>query len=247
MNIITDIYDKLLVYNDTKINFIVDINNIVWFKFSNIANILEYKNRNDIVRDVIDKKHKKHIKDIKTEYNLTITQPDTVYINEPGLYKLLIRSRMKKAEIFQTWLIEDALPKLRTAGKFVVDDETKLKIKNLNNKIKLLTKTNKILKNNLTKNKYPSGMHFYVLKDDGMYKIGYTKDLNKRLAVYNTGKANIAKYSYYKRTDCAKQIEECMKSLLNEYIYKSDKEFYKCSLNKILKKVKECLEIENNC
>ena len=99
----------------------------------------------------------------------------------------------------------------------------------------------------MTKNKYPKGMHFYVLKDDGMYKIGYTKDLTKRLATYNTGNANKAEYSYYKKTECAKEIEECMKALLNEYIYKSDKEFYKCILNKILTEVRKCFRLEKTC
>ena len=37
---------------------------------------------------------------------------------------------------------------------------------------------------------------------------------------------NKASYSYYKKTDCAKEIEECMKALLNEYIYKSNYTFY---------------------
>jgi predicted GIY-YIG superfamily endonuclease len=99
----------------------------------------------------------------------------------------------------------------------------------------------------MTKNKYPKGMHFYVLKDEGMYKIGYTKDLTKRLATYNTGNANKASYTYYKKTDCAKEIEECMKALLNEYIYKSDKEFYNCSLNKILTEVRKCFKLEKTC
>ena len=67
----------------------------------------------------------------------------------------------------------------------------------------------------MTKNKYPKGMHFYVIKDDGKYKIGYTGDLTKRLATYNTGKANKSIYSYYKKTECAEEIEECMKALLN--------------------------------
>jgi predicted GIY-YIG superfamily endonuclease len=99
----------------------------------------------------------------------------------------------------------------------------------------------------MIKNKYPKCMHFYVLKDDDMYKIGYTKDLAKRLSTYNTGKANKAIYSYYKKTYCAKEIEECMKALLNDFIYKSTKEFYNCSLNKILKEVRKCFKLEKTC
>ena len=139
------------------------------------------------------------------------------------------------------------MPKLRQYGKYEVDIKTKTKIKNLNHKISLLTKSNTKLKQNMTKNKYPKGMHFYVLKDEDMYKIGYTKDLTKRLATYNTGNANKASYTYYKKTDCAKEIEECMKALLNEYIYKSDKEFYNCSLKKILTEVRKCFKLEKTC
>lgn len=247
MDNIIDIYNKILYFKNDGINFILDIDNIIWFKFSNIAYILEYKDRNDVLKKHVDKKYRKHIKNIKTNQEIIKQKPDTVYINESGLYKLLIRSRMKKAEKFQTWLIEQALPKLRQYGKYEVDIKTLAKIKKLNHKISLLTKSNKQLKKNLTKNKYPKGMHFYVLKDEDMYKIGYTKDLNKRLATYNTGKANKAIYSYYKKTDCAKEIEECMKALLNEYIYKSDKEFYNCSLNKILKEVRKCFKLEKEC
>ena len=38
-----------------------------------------------------------------------------------------------------------------------------------------------------------------------------------------------------------------MKALLNEYIYKSDKEFYNCKLTLILKELRKCLKIEKNC
>jgi len=31
MNTIIDLYNKLLVYNETNISFIIDINNIIWF------------------------------------------------------------------------------------------------------------------------------------------------------------------------------------------------------------------------
>lgn len=247
MDSVINIYNKILYFKDEEINFILDIDNIIWFKFSNIAQILEYKDRNDVLKKHVDKKYRKHIKNIKTNQEIIKQKPDTVYITESGLYKLLIRSRMKNAEKFQTWLIEQALPKLRQYGKYEVDIKTKTKIKILNHKISLLTKSNTKLKQNMTKNKYPKGMHFYVLKDEDMYKIGYTKDLTKRLATYNTGNANKASYTYYKKTDCAKEIEECMKALLNEYIYKSDKEFYNCSLKKILTEVRKCFKLEKTC
>lgn len=247
MNTIIDLYNKLLVYDENNFSFIIDKTNTIWFKLADVTDILQYKSRKDVIRDIIDKKYRKHLRDIETIHEVDRRQENTVYINEPGLYKLVIKSKMKMAKEFQIWLIEDALPKLRKFGFYEVDNKTKNKIKNLNHKISLLTKSNNKLKQNMTKNKYPKGMHFYILKDEGMYKIGYTKDLNKRLSTYNTGKANKAEYSYYKKTDCAKEIEECMKSLLNEYIYKTNKEFYKCSLNKILKEVRKCLKIEKNC
>jgi prophage antirepressor-like protein len=247
MNTIIDLYNKLLVYDKNNINFIIDVNNIIWFRLADITNILKYKSRKDVIRDMIDKKYSTHLRYIVTNQEIDKTQQNSIYLNEPGLYKLLIKSKMKIAEQFQTWLIELALPKLRKHGYYEIDAKTNAKIKKLNNKISLLTKSNKKLKQNMTKNKYPHGMHFYIIKDDSMYKIGYTKDLTKRLATYNTGKANKSTYSYYKKTNCAKEIEECMKALLNEYIYKSDKEFYNCSLSILLKEVRKCLKLEKNC
>ncbi len=148
---------------------------------------------------------------------------------------------MTKAREFQKWLITDALPKLRKYGKYEVDKKTKEKIHNLNNQIK-------ILRHNLSKNKkYPTGYHVYIIKDDNKYKIGYTKDLNKRLEVYNTGRANKAEYAYYKETKCAKEIEKCMKAKLTEYLYKSNKEFYDCNIKKIISIIKKCLNIEKKC
>ena len=247
MNTIIDLYNKILVYDKNNISFIIDTTNIIWFRLADITDILNYKSRTDVIRDMIDKKYRKALKNIDTTQEIDRRRPDTIYITESGLYKLLIRSRMKLAEKFQEWLVDDALPKLRQYGKYTIDTKTQTKIKKLNHKIFLLTKTNKQLKKNMTKNKYPKGMHFYVLEDDGMYKIGYTKDLSKRLLTYNTGKANKAEYSYYKKTDCAKEIEECMKALLNEYIYKSNKEFYNCSLNKILTEARKCFKLEKSC
>ena len=52
MDTIIDIYNKILYFNDDEIKFIYDKNDVVWFKFSNIASILEYKDRNDVLKNM---------------------------------------------------------------------------------------------------------------------------------------------------------------------------------------------------
>jgi superfamily II DNA or RNA helicase len=100
-NTIIDIYNKTLFYNKFEIKFILDTDNLLWFKFSDIASILEYKDRNDVLKKHVDKKYRKHIKNIETKHNIEKQKPDTVYITECGLYKLLIKSCMKKADEFK--------------------------------------------------------------------------------------------------------------------------------------------------
>ena len=245
MNTILDIYNSVLKYNNNEINFIIDFDGNIWFKFINITKMLNYKSRKDALR-LIKKENKKLIKNIKT-INKTDNHPNTVFINEIGLYTFLIKSKMKEALNFQLWLVSDVLPNLRKFGKYEVNKKIKTKLKNLNNKIKELEKANLILKNNMTKNKYPIGEHVYVILDDSKYKIGYTKNLKKRLEVYNTGKANKSTFVYYKKTKCAYEIELCVKALLNKYIYKSNKEFYNCSLDKIIEAINKCIKIEKKC
>lgn len=75
----------------------------------------------------------------------------------------------------------------------------------------------------MIKNKYPIGTHIYIIEDEGLYKIGYTNNLKKRIATYNTGKSNKIDFAYYKKTKCGKEIELCLKAMLIKYIYKSKK------------------------
>jgi len=135
MNTIIDLYNKLLVYDKNNINFIIDVDNIIWFRLADITDILKYKSRKDVIRDMIDKKYRKQLRDIITNQEVDRTQENSIYLNEPGLYKLLIKSKMKVADMFQTWLIDQALPKLRKYGHYEDDAKKHAKIKKLNNKI----------------------------------------------------------------------------------------------------------------
>ena len=248
MNSIIDIYNNILKYNNNNIDFVIDINGLIWFKFLSICKILNYKSSKDTLRDHVFKENKIKLKDLKLIFKRT-EHGDTIYINESGLYNLLFKSKMKKAVDFRLWIINEVLPNLRKYGKYEVNKKIKEKLKNLNNKIKKLQKSNEILKNNMTKNKYPIGGHIYVLLDEqyNKYKIGYTNNLKKRLEVYNTGKANKINFAYYKKTKCPTELELCVKALLNKYIYRSNKEFYNCSLEKIIEAIGKCIKVEKKC
>ena len=246
MDTIIDLFNNTLIYNSNKIDFLIDIENNIWFKFISISKLLNYKSNKDALRDLVNKENKKLLKKIKVLTKIK-DHPNTVFINEKGIYSFLIKSRMKNAKDFQLWLINEVLPNLRKYGKYELNKKIKLKLKNLNKKIKILEKNNKILKTNMTKHKYPRGTHIYIIEDDNKYKIGYTDDLEKRLQTYNTGKADKLNYVYYKKTKCGKEIEICLKAMLNKYIYKSNKEFYNCSLDIIIKKILKCIKIEKDC
>ena len=45
-------------------------------------------------------------------------QDTSVYISEPGLYALILRSRKPEAEAFQDWVVETVLPEIRAQGSY---------------------------------------------------------------------------------------------------------------------------------
>lgn len=105
-------YTNIFEYDNKNINYELDNNGKYWFKFSDIANMLEYKSKGDTLRDHVQNENKKKLKDIrKMNKNNLNEQPATVYINESGLYGLLIKSRMKNANNFKLWLINNLLLK----------------------------------------------------------------------------------------------------------------------------------------
>ena len=72
-------------------------------------------------------------------------QPDTIYINESGLYSLLLSSRTQKAKKFIKWIKNDVLPLIRQNNIFSTDSE----ITKLQKEINKLEKENNILRNDL--------------------------------------------------------------------------------------------------
>jgi hypothetical protein len=74
------------------------------------------------------------------------------------------------------------------------------------------------------------------------YRIGKTDNMNKRISVHNTHSIHNKKVVHYVELSCPLQLETCLRSMLYNYRYKNNKDYYKCSFNKIKKAFDKCLE-----
>jgi len=105
-NIDMDIYQDLsknhIRYGNKIISIIIDSKDNIWFSAKETALALGYKNTKGATKNAIRKNVLK--RDRKQLHSIDALNkkghPHTLYINEPGLYRLMIRCRLKKAEKF---------------------------------------------------------------------------------------------------------------------------------------------------
>ena len=80
-----------------------------------------------------------------------------------------------------------------------------------------LEESNKNLKNNQKNIIYPIGASLYIIKkrknNKTYYKIGYTKNLNKRLKTYNTSEIDKIYFNYYILLE-DNTIDKCIKKII---------------------------------
>ena len=86
----------------------------IWFRAKTVANILKYSNQRKAIIDHVDSEDKLTLNEIKFRSNeslpLNWNTQNTIYINESGLYSLVLRSDMDEAKKFKRWVIKEVLP-----------------------------------------------------------------------------------------------------------------------------------------
>lgn len=225
-----------------KIIVIIDNTNIIWFNAKQICISLEYKQAKQAIINNVEQIDKIQLKNMNISFDMQ-QQPDSIYINESGLYTLLITSKNKKSKKFIKWITTEVLPSLRQKNIFSPDKD----ITKLLKKINELEIKNKLLQNDLKLEKFPEGALVYVIEDmdiDGeiYYRIGKTDNMNKRIQIHNTHSIHKKKVVHYVELLCPLQLETCIRSLLYKYRYKNKKDYFKCKLKKIIKAFDKCIE-----
>ena len=101
----SNILDEVFTYENNELS-VIKKGDDIWFKAKTIAEILEYKNTREAIIDHVDSEDKMTLKDInyRSSKKLPPKNDHTIYINESGLYSLIMRSKMEKAKEFQKWV-----------------------------------------------------------------------------------------------------------------------------------------------
>jgi prophage antirepressor-like protein len=110
--------DEEQLMNDVRT---IDIDNEIWFVANDVAKILGYAKPNNAIST--------HCKEKGTLKQGILTQggmQEMILINEPNVYRLIIKSQLPSAEKFENWLFEEVIPSIRKKGFYGKIDRTQL-------------------------------------------------------------------------------------------------------------------------
>ena len=122
------IIEKVFKYEVTELP-VIKYEDEIWFKAVVVASILKYTNQRKAIRDHVDPEDKIKLSELmsKSKRNKSFrlkTDPlkgnegNTVYINERGLYSLILRSKLESAKEFKRWVTSQVLPSIRKTGRY---------------------------------------------------------------------------------------------------------------------------------
>ena len=215
------------------------------FVAKDICDVLELSNITNSLRNIPEKWMT--LQNVKSSYN----SQNMIFLTEPAVYKLIMRSNKPIAQKFQEVVCEEILPSLRRKGEYkiqsIIDknkelEEEKLKIINKNKELEEEKKNIKVeLENNIKENKqlhtlvkkkerkrYSYNHSVYIISNPDIknsYKLGLTADRNQRLENLGPG-APRPYFIEYSRELCNANEEKAIESLLlgifDKYRYETE-------------------------
>ena len=175
-----------------------------------------------------------------------------VYVNEPGLYSLIMHSKASFAEEFQDMVYETILPSIRKYGSYQVETQLssvmeqlaiekehveeecearKIAEERATKAERKAIRVNKFMRRVTTKERklewiYIATTELYAF--ERIFKIGSTTRLSSRIGGYNTGRPTEDVYYYCWVTKCynSKDVDYYIQKLLSEFKHRDNAELY---------------------
>lgn len=207
-------FDSIYVFDQVEVAVILDPCGDPWFRGVDIARALEMEDPNSSVTHYVDKRYTKSYEELctvasKKYHHIPCVHPRTTFVNEAGMYRFVVRSRMPKAEVFIERVCNEVLPYTKAIEEEMNAEEILEKERKKKFGFVYLVTSEKYL-------------------EDDIFKIGYTNDLAARVSTLNVARCYDKLYVYFVApvTD-ARQMEKNL-----HFKFKSnqiDGEFYKLS------------------
>lgn len=110
---------QTFTFNAATLRTLTDENGEPWFVAKDVCDILGLENSRKATAEL----------DSDEKNTVTISDgipgnPNKTIISEPGLYKLIMRSRKPEAKEFQRWVTHEVLPQIRKTGGYIPTSES---------------------------------------------------------------------------------------------------------------------------
>ena len=99
-----------------EIRTMVDEKGEPWFVGTDVARRLGYINQRKALRDHVDEEDRKDGVTIRDSIG---RDQEATFINESGLYSLILASKLPQAKAFKRWVTAEVLPQIRKTGGYI--------------------------------------------------------------------------------------------------------------------------------
>ena len=136
------IIEKVFKYEETELS-VIKRQGDIWLRGKTIAEISGYSNPLKATRKHVDSEEKREISELEPKsrgahfgHPFKNRQRRTIYINESGLYSLILHFKLESDCAFKQWVTKDVLPSIRKSGRYdyginhKYDDNLTFKIEN---------------------------------------------------------------------------------------------------------------------
>jgi len=160
-------------------------------------------------------------------------------ISESALYRFIMRSNKPDAVIFQKWVCKDVLPSIRNKGLYLSKEkeaELLRLLEECKEKERRLYEVNKELlsfKKSREQNEYVYIISNRYYAEQGIYKIGRTKNMKNRLSNHNTSHVHGDKLKVLAefKVGNSVQVEQWIHRKLKSLLVPNEKEYFLCPYN----------------
>ena len=115
--------EKVFKYGETE-RSVIKCKDDIWFRGKTLVEVLGYSNPLKAVHTHIDSEDKEGMSELvykggaQNGHPFRNVQQGTIYVNESGLYSLVLRSKLESAKEFKRWVTSQVLPSIRKTGRY---------------------------------------------------------------------------------------------------------------------------------